>query len=131
MSDVNYSVPEPDPIATDEPAIIDLAIKDIGVYGGEFLILIPHLLDRKAFGIAKHGTPLQKSNGRDHRIDGFQEIEDFIAYMRQGVERGDEEMRYYYWQALVLAADFAQLLEGKEFNCNIKKKTATETQKYA
>jgi len=119
----NYSVPEPPPIATDEPAIIDLAIEDIETYGGEFKILIPHLRDRLAMGIAKHGTPLQKSNGRNHRVDGFQELEDFIAYMKQGLERGDEEMRWFYYQGLILATDFAKLLEGKQFNYNVKKKT--------
>jgi hypothetical protein len=110
----NYSAPEPPPIATDEPAIIDLIITDIEAFSDRDLaVLIPHLRDRKAFGIAKHGTPLQKSNGRDHRPDGFQELEDFVAYMKQGLERGDEEMRYFYLQGLILAADFAQLLKGK------------------
>ena len=122
-SHVNYSIPEPPPIATDEPAIIDLAIEDIETYGGEFKILSPHLRDRLAMGIDKHGTPLQKSNGRNHRIDGFQELEDFIAYMKQGLERGDEEMRWFYYQGLILASDFAELLEGKQFNYNVKKKT--------
>lgn len=125
---VNYSVPEPPPISTDEPAIIDLVIEDIENWSNplsdrSFEILIPHLRDRKEFGIAKYGTPLQKSNGRDHRPEGFQELEDFIAYAKQGLERGDEEMRWFYYQGLILAADFAELLEGRQFNYNVKKKT--------
>ncbi len=82
----NYSVPEPPPIATEEPSIIELAIRDIENFGDpEYLILIPHLRDRDAFGIKKYGTPLQKSNGRDHRHDGFDELLDAIAYFKQGL----------------------------------------------
>lgn len=125
----NYSVPEPPPIPTDEPSIIDLAIQDIEMFGdASFEILIPHLRDRKAFGIKKHGNPLQVSNGRDHRLDAFQEILDFIAYTKQGVERGDKDMRVFFYQAIVMATELAQLVEGGEFNHNIKKKTVINPQ---
>lgn len=126
----NRSTPEPTPITTDEPAVIDLIIADIE---GTFMeldygVLIPHLLDRKAFGIKKYGTPLQVSNGRDHRHDAFQEIQDMLAYLRQGVERGDENMKVFYYQAIVMAAEFAELIDGGEFDYNVKKKTVLNPQ---
>lgn len=125
----NYSVPEPPPIATHEPSILGLVIEDITErFGGDFEVLVPHLRDREAFGIEKHGTPLQKSNGRDHRPEGFQELEDFVAYMKQGLERGDEEMRFFYYQGLILAADFVKLLEGGKFNYDVTKKTVINPQ---
>jgi len=125
----NYSAPEPPPIATNEPAIIDLVIKDIGNFGeSDYTILIPHLRDRMAFGLAKYGTPLQKSNGRDHRHDSFQELLDAIAYLKQGVERGDEDMEVFYYQMIAMSTEFAKLLEGGQFNYNIKKKTVLNPQ---
>ena len=125
----NYSVPEPPPIATDEPAIIDLVIEDIENFGEpDYLILIPHLRDRKEFGISKHGTPLQVSNGRDHMYDAFQELLDFIAYTKQGIERGDDDMRVFFYQAIVMATVFAKLLEDGKFDYNVKKKTVLNPQ---
>jgi hypothetical protein len=128
----NYSVPESSPIATNEPAIIDLIIAEIQTIKnlGEVnhAILIPHLLDRKAFGVEKYGTPLQASNDRDHRTDAFQEALDLIAYLKQGVERGDHDMRVLYYHAIVLATELAELMEGGSFNYDIKKKTVTNPQ---
>lgn len=125
----NYSVPEPPPIATDEPAVIDLVIEDIEIFEDPDIdILIPHLRDRKAFGIAKHGTPLQKSNGRDHRTDALQEALDLVAYAKQGLERGDSQMRVFYYQGLVMAADLARIAEGGEFDYDVTKKTVINPQ---
>ena len=125
----NRSTPEPLPIITNEPAIIDLVIADIERIGDrDFEILIPHLRDRKEFGIKKYGVPLQKSNGRNHRVDGIQELQDFIAYMKQGTERGDHDMRVFYLQAIVMATELTELLDGGEFNYSIKKKTVITPQ---
>lgn len=129
MSNHNYSVPEPPPIATDEPAIINLVIEDIENFGEpDYLILIPHLRDRKEFGIAKYGMPLQRSNERDHRVEAFQELLDYIAYTKQGIERGDEDMRVFFYHAIVMASEFAKLLEDGEFDYNVKKKTVLNPQ---
>ena len=35
---------------------------------------------RRAFGLKKYGTPLQRNNGRDHYADAYQEAIDLIAY---------------------------------------------------
>jgi hypothetical protein len=127
----NYSTPEPPPLITDEPAIIDLVIEDVLAFGEpDYEVLIPHLRDRKAFGISKHGTPLQKSNGRDHRADGFQEMQDLLAYLRQGIERGDDEMRIFYYQSIVMATEFAKLVEGGKFDYSKPKKTARPRRNY-
>ena len=81
----NYSIPQPDPIPTDHRSVHDLLIRALG----DDSPLIPHIQDRKAFGLKKYGTPLQVGNGRDARIDGFQEILDGIIYFYKGVISGD------------------------------------------
>jgi len=42
---------QPDPIKNDNPAIVDLVVKD--------------LEERKSMGIQRYGVALQKNNGRD------------------------------------------------------------------
>jgi hypothetical protein len=84
----NYSIPEPSPITTNEPSIHDLLIEHLSK---RKLVspLIPHIEDRKQFGLQKYGTILQASNGRDHRNDIFQELLDALIYTQQGIEKGD------------------------------------------
>jgi hypothetical protein len=45
--------------------------------------LIELCKERRAFGIAKYGTPLQYDNGRDPVNDAMQELLDLIAYLTQ------------------------------------------------
>ena len=68
----SYSVPEPDPIANENPSIHDLVIQD--------------LEDRKQFGLKKYGVPLQAGNGRKPLVDAYQEILDLVVYLRQHIE---------------------------------------------
>jgi hypothetical protein len=42
---------------------------------------------RRLFGIAKHGTPVQRENGRDHGIDALQEMLDAAVYFEAWDER--------------------------------------------
>lgn len=44
--------------------------------------------ERRRQGIERYGTPLQAFNGRDIRMDLFQEVLDGIAYAHQGVLEG-------------------------------------------
>lgn len=71
---MNLSQYEPDPIPNDnEPSIHDLVIQD--------------MKDRKAMGLAKYGTILQASNGRDPLLDAYQEALDLACYLRQQIEK--------------------------------------------
>lgn len=38
---------------------------------------------RRAFGIAKYGTPLQRENGRNYTRDALEEALDLAVYLRQ------------------------------------------------
>lgn len=57
------------PVPNDRPAIQDLVRVDI--------------LERKALGIARYGTPLQGFNGRDALRDAYEEALDLSQYLRQ------------------------------------------------
>lgn len=72
----SYSVPEPDPIANENPSIHDLVIQD--------------LEDRKQFGLEKYGTTLQAGNGRRGLVDAYAEILDLVVYLRQHLEENKD-----------------------------------------
>ena len=63
---------QPAPIPNDRPSIHDLVLQD--------------MLERKAIGLERYGTPLQAGNGRDALIDLYQELQDAVAYTRQKIE---------------------------------------------
>jgi len=39
-------------------------------------------VERRAQGIERYGTPLQRDNGRDHLVDALQEAMDLWVYLR-------------------------------------------------
>lgn len=41
---------------------------------------------RKQLGIKKYGTALQAHNGRNARMDAYQEVLDLLMYLRQDIE---------------------------------------------
>jgi len=44
--------------------------------------LVPLYLERRAQGVRRYGTSLQRGNGRDHMADGIQELADAVVYFR-------------------------------------------------
>jgi hypothetical protein len=48
---------------------------------GPYASLVPLMEERRAIGIARYGTPLQRDNGRDHEVDAAQEMLDAAAYL--------------------------------------------------
>lgn len=42
------------------------------------------MMVRRDFGIQKYGTPLQRDNQRDHRLDAEEEALDLVAYLHAG-----------------------------------------------
>ncbi|ORI13456.1 hypothetical protein [Rhodococcus sp. 1168] len=62
----------PDPTPNDNPSIHDLVTTD--------------LAQRKVFGLAKYGTPLQAGNGRNALQDAYEEVLDLACYLRQRIE---------------------------------------------
>jgi|ERR1035437_902550 hypothetical protein len=83
------ATPEPMPIPNSSPAIADLVIQDLERLSNTklrreaYAHVIPDLLARKAFGIAKYGTPLQAKNGRNAGNDLYQELLDAAQYAKQ------------------------------------------------
>lgn len=63
---------QPAPVPNDGASMHDLVIADMA--------------SRKAFGLAKYGTPLQIGNGRDGLQDAYEEALDLIVYLRQEIE---------------------------------------------
>lgn len=63
---------QPTPTPNDSRPIVDLVIAD--------------MLERKRFGMAKYGTPLQAGNGRDALQDAYEEALDLVQYLRQELE---------------------------------------------
>lgn len=49
------------------------------------------LIDRRAFGKAKYGTPLQPFNGRDALRDAYEEALDLVCYLKQAITERDGE----------------------------------------
>jgi hypothetical protein len=70
---VNLNETQPPPKPGKAPHTIDLVVGD--------------LWQRKQFGIAKYGRAHQWDNGRDHLVDGYQEVLDLACYLRSEIER--------------------------------------------
>lgn len=49
-------------------------------------LVIADLKERKKFGLAKYGTPLQANNGRDGLQDLYEELLDAVQYLKQVIE---------------------------------------------
>ena len=53
------------------------------VIDGEPLAVLRELyVARRALGVARYGTPLQRGNGRDHLRDALEEALDLMAYLK-------------------------------------------------
>lgn len=108
---INYSIPEPMPIVTDELSVHDLLIEHLSKRKLASP-LIPHIRDRKDLGLQKYGTILQASNGRNHRNDIFQELLDALIYTQQGIELGDVQLIVLRSQLENLAFNLLKLQES-------------------
>lgn len=75
------------------PAEGDLWADLIETVGGTDLTpLVPLMQERRALGIERYGTPLQRDNGRDHLVDAQQELLDAAVYL-WAAGRDDDAMR--------------------------------------
>jgi hypothetical protein len=83
---------EPDPVVNNNPAIQDLVADDLAndayYTGGQSTHVVRQLIDdveaRKELGVKKYGTVLQAFNGRNVKMDLYQELLDAIFYAKQG-----------------------------------------------
>lgn len=73
MREAILGAQQPEPTPTDEPSAHDLVIADMAA--------------RKKFGLAKYGSLLQASNGRDNLQDLYEELLDACVYIRNEIER--------------------------------------------
>jgi hypothetical protein len=106
----NLSIPEPAPIPNNSPGVHYLVIDDLD--GSRFFRLIPHIEDRRQFGLEKYGTLLQVGNGRDALKDAFQEALDAIVYLKQAILDGGKNLDYSYYLACQLADSIREQITG-------------------
>lgn len=103
MSDTpDYVNGEPEPVHNFNPSVHDLLVNDAKHHSLGFGIqrisdsLVEQMIDlfraRKAYGLNKYGTILQAENGRDFTKDAIDEIVDFLAYVRQGLEEHPKDI---------------------------------------
>lgn len=82
MSPADLVRPQPPPVHATGDVWLDLiAVADVSND------LRAAMEARRLFGIAKHGTPVQRANGRHHGIDGLQELLDAAVYFDADDER--------------------------------------------
>lgn len=106
--------PQPQPIP-DGPHLHDLVAQRILEYqscGDQSGQVAAAILARKQKGIETYGTPLQAHNGRDPRVDAYQEILDCLAYTAQAAAEGrlNRLQTAVVWSA---ACRIAQVLAGE------------------
>lgn len=85
---------QPDPIKNDNPAIVDLVVKD--------------LKERKELGLQRYGVALQAHNGRNALQDLYEELQDAVIYLRQVIE--EQKTKPVAGQVQVVAADPQELI---------------------
>lgn len=54
-------------------------------------LVIADMVERKDYGLRKHGTTLQVDNGRDALRDAYEESLDLACYLRQEIARRDRQ----------------------------------------
>lgn len=84
--------PQPTPVNGSGPALWPLIISELGDSETDRL-LASDMQARDEFGRAKYGVPLVASNGRDHLADAYQEVLDFVVYLRAAFDE-DAQARH-------------------------------------
>ena len=65
---------------------------------------------RREIGIQRYGTPLQPHNHRDMTRDAYEEILDFVVYVKGCVLEGKQEWEPIYEDALSLLIQTGKLM---------------------
>ncbi len=107
--EVDVTQAQPMPVVNDRPCVQDAVIADLrrslgmqDEFGNELVDprVIADIEARKAIGLAKYGTLLQPFNGRNPRVDAYQEALDLAQYLKQGLLEGDTTLAYVYEMTL-------------------------------
>jgi hypothetical protein len=81
--DMSAATPEPKPVPNNHPAIADVVAAElVALHEPMAREVATDVMARKAFGLAKYGTPLQPFNGRNTLNDLYQELVDAVKYAR-------------------------------------------------
>lgn len=113
---------QPLPVRNDSPSMHDLVVEHLTVglpmmvHAGDRAVVAAvarDLLERKAQGLAKYGSPLQTGNGRSFVQDAYEEALDAAAYTRGLWEenRDDSNIRDIYDTAVALACALQEVLQ--------------------
>jgi hypothetical protein len=94
------TVQQPDPKPGTGPSMHDLVCAD--------------MQERKAFGLRKYGTILQMGNGRNHLVDGLQEVYDLAVYLKQATLEREEHLACISDLEAKLEVARAELKEARE-----------------
>jgi hypothetical protein len=104
------TIVQPPPKPAVGPAIWDLVIKDCIRQGGSELV--DDMRARDALGCERYGIPLRAHDGRDTKIDAFQEALDLIVYAKKAaVEATDDWERMCMEQVCADAKRLAMTLK--------------------
>jgi hypothetical protein len=83
------------PTMNENPPIHDIMVADVQqMFGFPVRKQMEHIRvtaeRRKALGIERYGTPLQAFNGRNAKLDAYEEAHDFAVYLRQWIYELEE-----------------------------------------
>ena len=121
--ETNLSKYEPPPKSNDLPAVWELVQADIKATLSEqqAASILKDMRDRDESGRAKYGVPLQPFNGRNQLIDAYQELLDFVVYMRTAIYEAETNkidgnsrfvMSDVYTSALLSVVKLRILIDG-------------------
>lgn len=90
---------QPLPVPNDGPSMHDLVCADLEARWTARLSpgIVSDMQARKQLGLERYGCLLQKNNGRDAKLDLYEELLDAVAYAKQvQVERGGVDISTVY-----------------------------------
>jgi hypothetical protein len=99
---------QPFPLQNNNASCHDCVTADL-VRKGKYHIAAD-IQKRRAIGIQRYGTPLQPHNHRDMTRDAYEEILDFVVYVKGCVLEGKKEWELIYEQALLLLIETGKIM---------------------
>lgn len=74
-------------------------------------LVIADMEERRRFGIAKYGSPVQPHNGRDQMNDLYQELLDAAVYAQAATaESPDAQRRLLSWKIITLIFEVRRIM---------------------
>jgi hypothetical protein len=89
---------EPAPVPNKEEYVQHLVMDDLAAFAPDPVMaqIRDDLKSRAEYGLKKYGTLLQPHNGRNAKMDAYQEGLDYAVYLKQAMLEGDDLVGEYY-----------------------------------